>query len=259
LVGFKPTQQRVPRDGAFALSESLDSVGSVARTVECCALLDAVMAGARHEASELPIAGLRLAIPKGIWMEGLDRTVARAFERTLERLAASGVQLIPHDFTLGAVVDIERSGVLIGAEAYTTHRALLGRQGASYDPRVRARLAQFETVSAADYIDAARCRREAVERFAQQSRQFDAVLAPTVAIVPPRFDELEHLDDFRRINPLVRRNAALVNLLDGCALSVPCQEPGELPVGLMIVGGRNTDAHVLAVGTAIERMLAATQ
>jgi aspartyl-tRNA(Asn)/glutamyl-tRNA(Gln) amidotransferase subunit A len=54
------------------------------------------------------------------------------------------------------------------------------------------------------------------------------------------------------------RNPALVNLFDGCALSVPCHEPGSAPVGLMIAGTRNCDRRVLEIGQAVESILAVT-
>ena len=51
------------------------------------------------------------------------------------------------------------------------------------------------------------------------------------------------------------RNASLVNLFDGCALSVPCHEPGAAPVGLMIAGVQGTDRKILAIGLAVEAAL----
>lgn len=259
LVGFKPTQARIPRDGAFPLSESLDSVGPIARTVRCCALVDQIMAGAaQRQIPELPMEGLRLAVAERVWTDNLDPIVARAYERTLRKIEAAGARLIECQFAaLSKVEQIERSGILIGPEGYAVHRRLLSQHGDQYDPRVRLRLQPFENARAADYIDAVRCRGEAIECFDGEAFGFDAVLAPTVKVVPPRFDELEEDDGYRRMNAIVRRNAALVNLLDGCAVSLPCHAPDELPMGLMIVGRRNADSHVLAVGLAVERLLSA--
>lgn len=257
LVGFKPTQARIPRTGMFPLSSSLDSVGPIARTVADCALLDAIMAGdSLPRIPVLPMRGLRFAIPTHTWTEALDPIVGRAYERTLRKLSAAGAQLMPQDFTsLGILDEVTQCGGLIGPEAYEVHRALLRDHGAQYDPRVRSRLEEFENAAAANYLDGVRLRNAAIERFMREIESFDAVLAPTVAIVPPRFDELEDDDEYRRLNAVVKRNAAAVNLLDGCALSLPCHDPDELPVGLMVIGGRNADTHILAVGMVIEGVL----
>ena len=239
------------------MSESLDSVGLIARTVDCCALVDQIIAGdAERQIPALPIAGLRLAVPERVWTDDLDPIVARAYERTLLRIEAAGARVIRRETTsLNSLEPIEQSGILIGPEAYATHRRLLSQHGDQYDPRVRWRMQPFENTSAADYIDAVRCRRDAIEWFDREVYEFDAVLAPTVKVVPPRFDELEDDDEYRRKNAIVRRNAAFVNLVDGCALSVPCHAPDELPMGLMIIGRRNADSHILAVGMAVERAL----
>src|SRR5712672_2988553 len=84
IVGFKPTAHRVPTQGAFPLSTSLDSIGPLAATVECCAVLDAVLAGApRVDLSPLPLDGLRIAVPQTMVLDNLEPAVARAFEAAL--------------------------------------------------------------------------------------------------------------------------------------------------------------------------------
>jgi aspartyl-tRNA(Asn)/glutamyl-tRNA(Gln) amidotransferase subunit A len=259
LVGFKPTQRRIPREGAFPLSASLDSIGPIARTVACCALLDSIMAGdGQRVLPELPLEGLRFAVPAGALAEDLDEVVGRAYELALRRLSAAGARLITCNLrALKMLEAVEQLGGLIAPEAYATHRGLLSLHSRDYDPRVRSRLEAAASAPAANYIEAAQRRRVAIEAFDRETYPFDAVLAPTVAVAPPRFVELERDDEYRRINSVVRGNAAAVNLLDGCALTVPCHEPGSLPVGLMIIGRRGTDTHVLASGMAVEKGLCA--
>jgi aspartyl-tRNA(Asn)/glutamyl-tRNA(Gln) amidotransferase subunit A len=260
LVGFKPTQRRIPRGGMFPLSSSLDSIGPIASSVACCALLDAVMAGeAPRPALELAVRGLRLAIPTRYLTEGLDSVVGRGYERALARLRAAGAQTV--DSPLGGfhVLDeIEALGGVIGPEAYAVHRPLLAEHRERYDPRVRSRLEDSATATAANYLAAITLRDVAVAAFNESTRPFDAVLAPTVVVVPPLFRDIDSDNDYRRINVEVRRNASAFNLLDRCALTLPCHEPGELPVGLMIVGERGQDARLLSLGIALEQVLSST-
>ena len=83
LVGFKPSQQRVPTEGAFPLSFTLDSIGPMAKTVAECALADAVMAGEDavplDAGAAVPVCGSASA--QGMPLEGLDDTVGRRCPR----------------------------------------------------------------------------------------------------------------------------------------------------------------------------------
>jgi aspartyl-tRNA(Asn)/glutamyl-tRNA(Gln) amidotransferase subunit A len=145
--------------------------------------------------------------------------------------------------------------VIVAAEAFAWHRALIARRRAEYDPRVLPRIESGAGVSAADYLDALAARLARIAEFDRATRGFDAVLAPSVAVPPPRFDELQSDEDYRRINALVLRNTSVFNLLDRCALSIPCSAPDELPVGLMVVGETGGDHRLLAIGQAIESVL----
>ena len=259
LAGFKPTQSRITRAGAVPLSTSLDSIGPLAASVDCCALVDAVLAGEDPvPLAELPLAGLRFAVPTGFLLDGLAPVVATAFGRALKRLADAGARIVEAPMVvLERVLEIHRLGGVAAPEAFAWHRALLARAGDRYDQRVRARLEAAGGTSAADYIGALEFRAARIAEFDQATLPYDAVLAPTVAIPPPRQDELTRDEDYLRINGQVLRNTTIFNLLDRCALSLPIQAPGELPVGLMLVGERNGDRRLLAIGKAVEIELAA--
>src|SRR5436190_4517661 len=93
VVGFKPTARRVPRDGAFPLSYTLDSLGPLANRVPCCAAYDAVLAGDAAEPVPLQAKGPRLLLPRSMALDDLDSEVDNAFERALKKLAAAGAQI----------------------------------------------------------------------------------------------------------------------------------------------------------------------
>ena len=257
LVGLKPTQSRITRAGAVPLSTSLDSIGPLAASVACCALIDAVLAGETPAPlADLPLAGLRFAVPTRPLLDGLAPVVATAFGRALKQLADAGARIVEAPMAvLERVLDIYQLGGVAGPEAYAWHRPLLARSGHQYDPRVRTRLEAASGTSAADYIAALGFRAAAIAEFDAATQPFDAVLAPTVAIPPPRQDELIADADYLRFNGLILRNTTIFNLLDRCALTLPIQAPGELPVGLMLVGERGADRRLLAVGQAVEAAL----
>lgn len=259
IVGFKPTVRRIPTRGAFPLSTTLDSVGAMAKSVACCALLDAVLAAEEPRLPPAPpLAGLRLGVVQNFVLERLDATVARTYERALARLAAAGARLEDMRFAeLAEIPAINSRGTIANAEAWALHRELLATRGAEYDARVARRIREGERMSAADYIEILWARAGLIARGEATMAAYDALLWPTVAVVPPAIAPLERdEEEYVGANNAVLRNTSIVNFLDGCALSIPCHEPGEPPVGLMLVGPSLADRRVLGAGLALEPELA---
>ncbi len=266
LVGFKNTQARTPLAGAFPLAHSLDTVCAMTHSVADCVLVDGVLSGAplavpRREG----VAGLRLALPRTLMLDALEPPVARAFERALARLAAAGavVKEIPLA-ELAEIAAINSPGGFSPVEAYATHREMFAARRAEYDPRVAARVALGEKVLAADYIVMQRRRADWIGRVTARLAGFDALICPTVPIVAPEIRPLEPRpfpDDkasdeaFFKANGLLLRNTFAINFLDGCSFSLPCHEPGELPVGLMLSAPGGHDAALAGVALAVEGLL----
>jgi aspartyl-tRNA(Asn)/glutamyl-tRNA(Gln) amidotransferase subunit A len=258
IVGYKPTARRVPIDGVLPLAPSLDSVGPLAPSVACCAVIDAILAG---DAPALPmpatLAGLRLAVPINFGLDGMDTHVAAAFDRALGVLSKKGAHITRARFTaFDTIAAINAKGGLASAEAYAWHRALLSQKGALYDPRIRSRIERGSAQSAADYLDVLTARRQLIGQFDAATRNFDAVLLPTTPIIPPRMAELEDEREYNRLNQLILRNTAVGNFLDRCAISLPCHRPGEAPVGLMLMGETMGDKRLLQIAAAAESALA---
>ncbi|MDE2199394.1 MAG: amidase [Rhodospirillales bacterium] len=253
IVGYKPTARRVPNAGVLPLSTSLDSVGPLAGSVPCCATVDAILAG--EEPAPLQpaaLAGLRLAVPQNVVLDGLDDMVAAAFQRALSRLAAAGARIVPRAFAaLDEVVQANATGGFAAAEAYAWHRELVTARGAEYDPRVRARILRGQGMPAADYITLLAARAAINARFDAQTQEYDALLLPTCPLIPPRIADLAEEAEYNRVNLLQLRNTALGNFLDRCAISLPCHEAGEAPVGLMVMGETMGDARLFAIAAGI--------
>jgi aspartyl-tRNA(Asn)/glutamyl-tRNA(Gln) amidotransferase subunit A len=257
LVGLKPTQTRIPLGGVTPLSRSLDSVGAIGRTVACCARMNGVMSGHGFSGPRpICLAGIRFLLPQGRLTDALDRDVGRAFERALSSLAAAGAQIVQGPLPAEAMIaDIEALGGLIGPEAYAEHGRLLDIEFGAGDPRVMGRLREAAAAPAADYLAATRLRREAVAAFSAGAARFDAILAPTSPVTPPRIAALETEAAYRASNRLVLRNTLVVNVVDGCAASLPCQAPGEPPAGLMVIGARDNDDRLVDIAYAVEQLL----
>ena len=254
LVGYKPTAARVPRTGAIPLSTSLDSIGPIARSVACCATLDAVLANdSPTNLTDRSLAGMRFAVPTTFVLEDMDADVAAHFERSLSRISAAGARIERIDFPEFAdIPSINSKGGFSAAESYTWHRPLIESGSAAYDPRVLVRIQRGATQTAADYIELLAARRAFIAAVEERIARFDALLFPTTPVIPPRIAALQGDDEFFKVNGLVLRNPAVINLLDGCAISIPNHAEGEPPTGLMLACPGGLDRQLFRCAAAAE-------
>jgi len=256
LVGFKSTQSRVPRTGAFELARSLDTVCAMARSVEDCLVADAAIADAPLVVRRRPLQGLRLAVPRTLMFDVIEPTVARAFERSVQALSAAGAEVVEITLTeLAEIASINAPGGFSPVEASAVHRERFAAKREGFDSRVAARIALGTEVRAADYIVMQDRRRDWIGRVEHALEGFDALICPTVPIVAPPIASLAEDAAFFQANGLLLRNTFAINFLDGCAFSLPCHAPDELPVGLMLSSVRGDDARLAAVALAVEPVL----
>ena len=140
IVGYKPTARRVPIAGVLPLAPSLDSVGPLAPSVACCAVIDAVLAGERHPrrcAGQPERTAPRGAEQRRARRDGRAASAARSTARW-PLLSRAGARIMRLRFAaFDAVAAVNAKGGFAAAEAYAWHRALLAEKGAGYDPRIR--------------------------------------------------------------------------------------------------------------------------
>jgi aspartyl-tRNA(Asn)/glutamyl-tRNA(Gln) amidotransferase subunit A len=258
IAGIKPTQKRVPLTQTWPLSTSLDSVGPLAPSIACCALVDAVLAGEPITVPDtIPLKGLRFALPINSVTEDMDATVAKAFERALQILSKHGAQVI--ELAMPEINEVIAMGrtppSFTQMEGYARYGKLLSENPDSYDPNIRARFAVGANASAKDYIDLLQARADIIERSANATRNFDAVIMPTLQFVAPTIAEVSTEEGFKRVVPQAIRNPSISNLLDRCAITTPCHQQGELPVGLSLMGEHSADRRLLAMVLSVEMVL----
>ena len=260
IVGFKSTARLVPTTGALPLSTSLDTVCALTRSVRDAITVHEVLAGRSVVLAGKPLSSCRFAVARTLMQDGLDTTCATAFERALKTLQLAGAQI--EDIALPEInelTSINATGGLSAAESYAWHRKLIAEHVAEYDPRVALRILRGASMSAADYIDLVAARHDWIIRMQAQLAGFDAVLSPTVPIVAaPIASVLTDDTEFFRVNGLLLRNTAVVNMLDGCGISLPCHRGGELPVGLMLWHAALHDDAVLDAALQVEAALASS-
>lgn len=258
LVGFKNTASLTPTEGAIPLSTTLDTVSALTRSVRDAMLLHEVLSARNVALPGRPLRATRLAVPTTLMLDALEPAVAAAFERAVDRLSRAGAQIVTLDVPpLADLAPLQVNGGFASCESWAWHRHRLATREADYDRRVVTRIRRGMAMSAADYIDLQTARAAWITRMHEALRGFDAVLSPTVPMLAPPIAALEASDEeFFRVNSLLLRNPSVVNLLDGCAISLPCQAPGEAPVGLMLWSRGHADDALLDTALAVEAALA---
>jgi aspartyl-tRNA(Asn)/glutamyl-tRNA(Gln) amidotransferase subunit A len=260
IVGFKSTAQRVPLQGVLPLSRTMDTACALTRSVRDAVLVHELLAQRVVTRSSAPLSAYRLGIANTEMQDGLDPTVARAWQRTLKTLRDAGACIVDLPLPeISELAQIQATGGFAAAESYAWHRHLLEYQGSHYDPRVASRIQRGASISACDYLELQVARRDWIERMGTALLGVDAILSPTVPIVAPPLAEVapgvERDNAFFRVNALLLRNTSVINMLDGCAISLPCHQPDELPVGLMVWAGSQHDDTVLNIAQQIEILL----
>jgi aspartyl-tRNA(Asn)/glutamyl-tRNA(Gln) amidotransferase subunit A len=259
IVGYKPTQSRIPTAGAAPLSATLDSIGPLARSVQCCASLDAILAGDEPQKLRDASPAVRLAIPTGVFLEDMDTEVARAFENALSLLSKAGFSFAEKEIkAFGHIPALNAKGGFAAAESYAWHRAFIQQKEALYDPRVLARIQRGKEQTAADYIDMLQGRAALIEEARRELEGFDGTILPTVPVIPPKLSEVETREGFNRANFLILRNTYPANMMNGCSISLPMSAPGEPPMGLMISAIGGHDAALFSIAASIENALQAS-
>ncbi len=259
ITGYKPTANRVSLKGVYPLSESLDSVGPLARSVDCCAILDAVLSGEKHDmGAERPATSLKLGILANYVLDDMEPVVAHQYQLACTALSAAGIKLAEVRIEdLERLPDLNAKGGLAAAEAFAWHQTML--ESASfdrYDPRVSSRILKGREQSAADYLHLLWERRKIISAANEATVDFDAVIYPTVPIIAPIISEFDGDDDFyARMNLLALRNPTVTNFLDRCGISLPLRLEEAPPVGLMVMGHHGKDRELFQIARTLETLV----
>lgn len=257
LVGFKPTARRISLAGCVPLAPSLDSVGCIGRSVDCVARLDAVMA--RETAASIAPAsldGLRFVSAQSLVHDRIDDAVANSFQAALGKLSAAGAKIADEKAPVFArLPELADRGGLTAFESHKWHHDLIVSGANEYDPRVLSRIKMGAALTELDHRRLLALRTEIIAQAALELDSYHAVIMPTVPIVAPPISAFSNDDSFADLNRLLLRNPSSANLLDRCAISLPCHSPGTAPVGISLMMRAGDDRTLLAVAAGVEHVL----
>ena len=253
LVGLKTTAGRLSLEGVVPLCPRFDTVGPLAKSVEDCAQILALLEGGRPaDLTGAGIAGARLAVLDSVALDGVRERPALGFEGAVDRLAVAGAT-VTHLKAPEIAEAMALAGILFTAEAWATWGETIESAPEKMFPPVLNRFRAGAQVGAADWIRAWG-RLEALRRtWAARVAGFDAVLLPTSPILPPDRERL--LTDpefFTAENLLALRNTRIGNLMGGCVLTLPTGQPS---CGLSLMAGPREEERLLRLGAAAARAL----
>ncbi|PWC51588.1 amidase [Azospirillum sp. TSA6c] len=256
-VGFKPSAGRLPSDGAFPLSPTLDAIGPIAAKVADAALLDSILSdGNPAPLAPLSLVGQSFLVARGRLFDGTEPAVAAAFEAALDRLRAAGAQVVDGSIEaeLDALAELDRIGVFTAIELAATLADLGITALDGIDPKTRARIEAGGKAPAADYVRMQHRRAALIRLMDERLTRHPVLLLPTAPMTAPTIADV--LDDaaFHRVNLALLRNTRVANLFDLPAISLPVPADG-LPVGLMAMGRRGGDRSLLGIAAGIEAAL----
>ncbi|PUE08495.1 amidase [Limnohabitans sp. T6-5] len=260
IVGFKNTARRVPPQGALPLSTTLDTVCALTRTVRDTILAHEILSARKVPTARRTLSDYRLAVVKDLMQDNMDSHVTRAFERSLAALRAAGARIeeiaLPQLNDLSAMMS---TGGFSPAESFAWHHKLLAEHADLYDPRVAQRIQLGAPMKAHQYMALVEARTHWIRQVETALLGFDAILSPTTPITAPKLVDVapgpERDAEFFRTNALLLRNTSAINTLDGCGISLPCHEAGDLPVGLMAWHAAMHDDTILQLSLLLEPLL----
>ena len=254
LVGLKTTHGRLSLEGTVPLCLTFDTVGPLCRSVEDANLLLAALEGSKPaDLDGSSLEGVRLMVLDTIAPEDVRETPRTAFQSAVERLQAAGAEVIHCDFApLRDAFTV--AGNLYAADSYGWWRDLVEANPDKMFPQILERVRGGKTVGGADYCAGWNLLRNIRKQYAAETAEFDAVIMPTAAMLPPEAARLLTDDAYYKAeNLLALRNTRIANLLDVCSMTLPTGVPS---CGIMFNGQMGTEAALLRLCTAAERALA---
>lgn len=255
LVGFKTSHGRLPMGGTVPLVESFDTIGPLTRTVEDAALTFAALAGEKPvDLRGARLEGQRFAVIETVALEQCRAEPLAAFEGAVARLRDAGATVERIGFPALAEA-MGLSGVLFTTEAYGIWRDRIEAAPDRMYPPIRERFRLGGAHSGADFVAAWRRLRAIRAEWSERMAAYDAVLAPTAAILPPDAARLQTDPDyFAAENLLALRNTRIGNLMGLSAVTLPTGIP---MTGLMLLGRAGGEEALLRTAAAAEGALGA--
>jgi len=269
VTGLKTTVGRVSRAGAMPLSQSLDTVGPLARSAEDCAVLLGLMAGADPAdptavaglvpdyaaATAEPIKGLTIGVPGAFYVDDLDAEVASVLDATIATLKREGAKVVQVDLPDQRQLS-GAAQLVLAVEAAAFHKRWMIERPQDYGAQVLMRLQNGLAISGVTYLETLRWRGPALAAHNAATAGVDAVIAPVSPVPAPTIAESD-VGGGPGAEAVIQRLTCFtrpINYLGLPSLAIPSGFTRKgLPVGLQLIGRSFDEAKLLRIGAAFQR------
>lgn len=258
IVGMKATYGLVDKSDVFPLSQTLDHVGPMTRSVLDNALLLGVLSGGAFTASmsvmEQGVEGMIIGIPSTYYYEMLDAEVRQKAEDAIAFFERNGAVIRPVELPDMSLI-LQAQGIIIRSEAYAIHTELLREHGDTYDPEVKERLLEGVSIPAHEYIHALQKRAELQQAMEQTLQSVDLLLTPTLPILPVNIDErtVSLAGNSYHVRALLTRLTSPTNLTGHPSLTIPAGlSAAGLPIGIQLIGRQYSESALYRAARVFE-------
>ncbi len=253
LVGLKTTLHSINLKGVLKLCPSFDTIGPLCKSVQdASALFSSLRNKKVNLLSPLNLRQLRFLVIKNVFFEKLDQDLKISFDNQVEALKNLGVTI---EFKNLEEIDkaLEISGTVFPAEAYATWGKLIERAPEKMFPPILSRFRGGKDIKASEYIEKMRQLEKTREFFLKKTFGYDAIIAPSSPIKPPKIQRLiEDFNFFREQNILALRNTRMANSLNLCSLTIPLKTNFS---GFMLFCHPNEEDKLMRVGLTMENLI----
>ena len=254
ITGFKPTQDSISRNGCLTLSNTLDSVGVMAKNIKLCRLAFEVMRKDKKILQDNNSSkNITLTIPKNFGFDDIQPDVEQGFDLAKKKIIDAGINIEEVDLPILESYNKIPLWQFAAVECQTEYYDTYLETPDLIDPNILKRMDRANEVKAVEYALLLKIRQQMITNYNKNfGNHF--LLMPTVTIKPPLIKDCNDTAFYDKANLISLKNTTLANFMNGCSISIPFKNR-DTTLGIMINGSTNMDQNLLDIGTVIEEIL----
>ena len=254
ITGFKPTQDSISRNGCLTLSNTLDSVGIMAKNIKLCRLAFEVMRKDKKIFQDNNSSkNITLTIPKNFGFDDIQPDVEQGFDLAKKKIIDAGINIEEVDLPILESYKKIPLWQFAAVECQTEYYDSYLETPDLIDPNILKRMDRANEVKAVEYALLLNIRQQMITNYNENfGNHF--LLMPTVTIKPPLIKDCNDTAFYDKANLISLKNTTLANFMNGCSISIPFKNK-DTTLGIMINGSTNMDQNLLDIGTVIEEIL----
>ena len=257
LIGLKTSFGRVSLKGVLPLSSTLDTVGPLAKSVMDINLLFSILTNQPYlEFHNIDLRTTKILVVKGMPWKDCDIEIEKAAEKAIKKLSKAGMHIIEKEISEIEEMHkiLSEHGTTVTYQGYAEWKHLIEKDSNLMDINVLNRMYQGKHMKQNSIKIIEDSQKALSKRLYSSIENYDAILMPTVPILPPKINEVQNNEQlYDKYNMLALRNTRIGNVLPMCSISLPC--PGDLPIGIMLSMSIENDEKLINLAESIYNII----